>query len=238
MADVRKARKNLVGQKFNRLTVKSRCENNGKKVMYRCMCDCGKESVVWSNALLRGTTKSCGCLRSDAAKARGLPTGIHAPHYSHGYALKGEVHPLWNKWSSIKARCYNENVSGYKNYGGRGIVMCQEWKESSAAFIEWCLGAGWAHGLQIDRIDNNQGYSPENCRFATPKQNSNNRRSNRLSGDKTIAQISRETGIEYSKLRYRLTNGFSLAEASKNEDYRRVDSKTPRHNKVGGCCPD
>ena len=232
MANVRK---NLAGMTFGKLIVKSRDANQGKKVAYNCICECGNTVTVQSYKLLVGHTKSCGCLRSDAAKKRGVANGIHAPHYSHGYALKGEVHPLWNKWSSIKARCYNEKVSGYKNYGGRGIVMCQEWKESSAAFIDWCLSAGWAPGLQIDRIDNNKGYSPDNCRFATPRQNSNNRRSNRLSGDKTLAQISRETGIEYAKLRYRLTHGFSLAEASKNEDYRRVDSKTPRHNQVGGC---
>lgn len=222
MANVRK---NLVGMVFGRLTVKIRDENHGKKVAYICICECGNEVSVQSHKLLIGNTKSCGCLRSDAARKRGVVAGASSPHYTHGYAAKGAVHPLWYKWSSIKARCYNKNVSSFVFYGARGIAVCKEWLESSKAFIEWGINNGWAPYLQIDRIDNEKGYSPDNCRFVTQKENARNRRSNRLLGDKTLAQISEETGVCCATVRYRIENGKSLAEASKNEDYRRVDSR-------------
>lgn len=83
---------------------------------------------------------------------------------------------LYNRWRCMKKRCYNQNTSEYERYGGRGITVCEEWINSSDAFIEWALSHGYKEELQIDRIDNNKGYSPDNCRWVTPKVNMNNRR--------------------------------------------------------------
>jgi hypothetical protein len=94
----------------------------------------------------------------------------------HGYARAGKHHPLFDIWCSIKGRCYNSNDVAFKNYGGRGIRVCDEWRNSADQFIEWCLDNGWNKNLWIDRIDNNGNYEPRNCRFVTPKQSSHNQR--------------------------------------------------------------
>lgn len=92
----------------------------------------------------------------------------------HGYSK----HPLYEVWGGIIQRCYNKNIKEYKHYGGRGIKVCKNWKHDRIAFIEWALGNGWQSGLEIDRIDNNKGYGPKNCRFVTHKVNCNNTRRN------------------------------------------------------------
>ncbi len=83
---------------------------------------------------------------------------------------------IYNVWRCMKQRCNNPNASGYKNYGGRGISVCNEWEKSSEAFYDWALANGYAPGLQIDRIDNDGNYEPSNCRWVTPKENASNRR--------------------------------------------------------------
>jgi len=93
----------------------------------------------------------------------------------HGF----RYHPLYGRWCDIKKRCYNQNCKAYKNYGGRGITMCDAWLNDAGAFIRWCELNGFKDGLTIDRIDNDKGYSPENCRFVTFSENSKHRRPNR-----------------------------------------------------------
>jgi len=220
-------RKDLTGSQHGKLFVIERVANHGKKVAYLCRCDCGAYIEVESYKLITGHTKSCGCMRREVAKNRVMPTKEKSYNYQHGYAEKGSVHPLWNKWSSLKARCYNPSVQSYKFYGARGITVCDEWLASSQAFIEWALQNGWKPGLQIDRIDCNAGYSPDNCRFVSQQSNANNRRTNRLVSGKTVAELSRESGVNYSTLRLRLEAGYTLQEAVKHEDYRRSDKGKP-----------
>lgn len=85
-------------------------------------------------------------------------------------------HPLYSVWEYMKARCYNKNTIRYNNYGGRGIRICDEWRNIPKAFIEWGLSNGWQKGLQIDRIDNDGNYEPSNCRFVTNRKNNLNKR--------------------------------------------------------------
>lgn len=110
-----------------------------------------------------GHTKSCGCFNRDAAGERGTTHGLYK-------------HRLYAIWGSMKSRCLNQKKHNYHHYGGRGITVCPEWLDDAAVFIEWAEANGAAPGLQIDRIDNDGGYSPDNCRFVTPKENMNNRR--------------------------------------------------------------
>lgn len=95
-------------------------------------------------------------------------------HFTHGFS---KTNPrLFGLWETMRTRCNNKNRDKYMDYGGRGITVCDEWNNSAEAFCEWALSNGYKDGLQIDRIDNNKGYEPSNCRFVTPKQNSRNRR--------------------------------------------------------------
>ena len=98
-------------------------------------------------------------------------------HKTHGMSRINGKHPiLYGRWANIKDRCYNPNSKDYEKYGGRGITVCEEWKESYEAFHFWAMSHGFRPELQIDRIENDKGYSPDNCRWVTPKINSNNRR--------------------------------------------------------------
>ena len=156
--------KDLTGQTFGRLTVLE-LKLLPKRSKWLCKCVCGNSCLVIPYLLKNGRTSSCGCLRNELTTKR-LKT--------HGY----RHHPLYNVWSKIKCRCLNPQDKAYKNYGGRGITICDEWKDDPESFIKWALVNGWAKGLEIDREKNNLGYSPDNCRFVTRKINCRNRRSN------------------------------------------------------------
>ena len=96
--------------------------------------------------------------------------------YKHGFNADNTRHPLCYTFTAMKQRCYNKSYTKYKDYGGRGITICDEWLENSIVFIEWSLENGWKKGLQIDRIDNDKGYFPENVRFVTQRENLLNKR--------------------------------------------------------------
>ena len=152
-----------VGDRFGMLTVLRRGENLGNYVAWVCRCDCGNEKLIRGQALVRHATRSCGCLRKQNGK-------------KNKTIICGCRHPLYKKWVNMKSRCYNPNVHDYENYGARGITVCDEWKNNPNAFIFWGLCNGWKDGLQIDRIDNNKGYSPDNCRFVAIQENLKNKR--------------------------------------------------------------
>jgi hypothetical protein len=96
-------------------------------------------------------------------------------------------HPIYIKWLGMKARCYNPNEAGFCNYGGRGIYVCEEWKNSPLTFFDWALENGWRDGLEIDRIDNDGPYSPDNCRFATRHENNQNSRATKLTAEDVLS---------------------------------------------------
>lgn len=149
-----------VGKKFGKWEVLGPPTIRRPYTMSWCRCECGVEKWVTCGALIREESRSCGCQVSQ------LRT-IHGGVGTKIYAL----------WHHIKDRCSNPNIKDYKNYGGRGITVCQEWKDNFSAFRDWAYANGYIEGLQIDRENNDGNYSPENCRFITNKANSRNRRS-------------------------------------------------------------
>ncbi|MGZ3770074.1 MAG: hypothetical protein ACXVCP_00320 [Bdellovibrio sp.] len=133
--------------------------------------------------------------------------------YKHG--LRG--HPLYVVWASMKRRCLTPKNYGYKNYGGRGITICDSWMNDFKSFYDWSLSSGYESGLELDRIDVNGNYSPENCRFVTRSVQANNKRSNILyteNGEtKTLKQWCEVKGLEYTKIRGRIGQGYSPKDA-------------------------
>jgi len=194
----------LTDQRFEMLVVKERVPNRYGQTMWLCECDCGNISVVSASHLKRGVTKSCGCLRVIAAKK------ANSKHGQFGTRL-------YNIWGGMKDRCDNKKSKDYPNWGGRGIALCEEW-ETFEPFYKWAMANEYSPLLQIDRKDNEKGYSPDNCRWVTCKENNNNRRSNHNitynGATKTLTQWSEITGISKNALGARLRRyGWSVEDA-------------------------
>lgn len=189
--------KDLIGKKYNLLEVIAFLGYKGRSSYWLCKCDCGHYTTVQANNLQNGHTTSCGCRKN-------RPT--HNLSKTQHYRL----------YYNIKSRCYNEKNPYYYNYGGRGIKMCEEWKNSFVKFNEWLKQVKYKQGLTIERIDVNKDYSPQNCKLATMKEQSNNKRNNRLetyNGEThTVAEWASILNINESTLRNRLTR-HSFAEA-------------------------
>jgi hypothetical protein len=189
----------LEGTQFGRLTVIKKSDKAG---YWYCICECGQERSVWGFSLLRGTTKSCGCLSRNLTTQRNR---MNATHNMRGTRL-------YHIWDTMKARCYRPNSKDFKNYGARGIAICQEWRNDFLTFYHWANVHGYESHLTLDRKDVNGNYEPSNCRWATAKEQGNNTRVNRhitINGQKkTIAEWSDETGIGQKTLRYRIVTGW------------------------------
>ena len=151
--------RNLTGKTFGQLTVIERVypDNLSKKHTYwKCKCRCGNETTVTSNHLMTGHTRSCGCSHNKLK-------GENSVLYRHG---KRNTR-LYRIWSGMKSRCLNKNNVKYKNYGARGIKVCDEWKNDFMAFYNWAISNGYRNNLSIDRINNDDNYEPDNCRWIT-----------------------------------------------------------------------
>lgn len=212
----------LIGKTFSRLTVISETDPLIKKRGTRdnrvlCRCSCGNEVKVITYNLKNGNTKSCGCLKKELISKRSKTHGMS--HTS-----------IFNVFSLMKSRCYNENNSAYKNYGGRGITICDEWLNDPSAFFSWASENGYSQSLQIDRIDNDKGYSPENCRFVTLLENIANRRfmqRNNTSGYRGVSlHIARTSHNKWlAKVKQKTIGYFSSPEeAAKARDKYIIDN--------------
>lgn len=188
----------LVGKRFGKLTVLERKPSDEKgQSMWLVRCDCGKEKIVRGHDLSQGKSTSCGCSRIKSCL-----------FYKHGLS-KDKLHGLWR---NIKERCYNPNSKSYKYYGERGIKMCDEWENDFVSFYNWSHENGYKDGLQIDRIDVNGDYCPENCRWVSKIVQANNTRRNiyvTINGEtKSMSDWCREIGINYQSVQTRRYKGW------------------------------
>lgn len=192
----------IIGNKYGKLTVIKEVDSHrfpsGKCAKrFECLCDCGKFCIVLKANLFSGHTKSCGCLFK-----------------KHNMSQS----KLYNLYRAIKTRCYNVNNERYNDYGGRGIIICDEWRNDFMAFYNWAMNNGYKEGLTIDRIDNDGNYEPSNCRWTDKMVQNNNKRNNHLveynGKAASLADTCRENGFNYNMIKQRMsTYGYTFEEA-------------------------
>lgn len=178
----------VIGQVFERLTVLR--PTPGRIEYYDCLCICGTEKAIRKYSLLRGYTRSCGCLRREAMVVKAT---------KHGYSFT----PMYSVWAGMVQRCRNPKHKTYAEYGGRGITVCDEWEYSAETFCAWAEANGYKAGLELDRIDNNGNYEPGNCHFVTKSQNARNTRVNilvTLNGETMTIHEARERFTPHFKM--------------------------------------
>lgn len=193
--------KNVVGQRFGRLTVISLDHKDKRHEAYwMCQCDCGNTKVVSGNKLRSGNTQSCGCYQQEC---RGVKRRTHGMTKTKLYVIH----------RNMLARCNNEKSNMFYRYGKRGIKVCPEWQKFEG-FAKWAMESGYAEGLSIERIDIDKGYEPANCRWITKKEQCLNRSDTHLitafGKTQTIKEWADETGIRYDTIERRINSyGFT-----------------------------
>lgn len=202
MGNIRANSQEWMGKRFGNLIVMG-FEYKSSRWFWKCKCDCGKETVVYPNQVIRGKTTTCGCGRSKT---------FHNMHLKHG--CSGER--LYSIWKGMRKRCRNENASHYEHYGERGISVCDEWNDY-LVFRQWALANGYNDGLTIERKSVNKDYCPENCTWiAAEHQPENTRKTIRLTiygKEKPIGQWADQFGIKRSTVYSRIRRGASPEKA-------------------------
>jgi hypothetical protein len=202
MKKIAKNYTDVAGQRFGKLTaVNPTGKDKGQRVLWRCSCDCGKETTVQIYSLFKGSTKSCGC---------GMVTTTAKKNTTHGACGT----KLYFVWDGMRQRCTNPNAARFADYGGRGITVCDEWRRF-APFQAWAIAAGYRDGLSLDRIDGDKGYSPDNCRWATSVEQRLNRRDTHILPDGRYAcKVAEANGITYGTFASRIKAGWTLEQAT------------------------
>lgn len=189
-----------IGEKYGKLTVleySNKKRPNGARI-YKCKCECGNITYVDVYSLRNGNTRSCGCLTKTQGGKATLNKRLH------------------NCWCDMRSRCYNVNNKAYEHYGGRGIIVCDDWKEDYQAFYNWSMNNGYNDMLTLDRIDVNKNYSPNNCRWANWETQRNNKRTtikitiNNIT--KSLKQWCRYLNLNYSMVYARYRKGINITE--------------------------
>lgn len=208
----------ITDQRFGRLVVVRQVQTSKPGKHWLCQCDCGNTCIRRTGALRdkTRTNKSCGCARDDSIRK------------AHAAAIKATT--LWSgphkkhlKWllTNMKKRCYNQSDTHFQWYGGRGIKICDLWLADSSAFYDWCIANGYHPGLSIERINVDEGYSPDNCTFIPIAEQQRNTTKNRFVSWKgetmCLADWSRKLGIRYGALQHRLDRGWSIDKAFTQE---------------------
>ncbi len=190
------AKKDITGMRFGRVVAiqDTGRKSNSRKPIYLCLCDCGNEFETLAPNLLRGDTKSCGCLKREVLRKHGM-------HKTR----------LYRRWADMLSRCRCENSSNYKYYGAKGVRVTPEW-EKFEPFMEWALDNGYEEKLSIDRINPAGDYEPSNCRWSDRQTQDRNRRNSRMvciNGEeinlKTASELS---GLNYGCLAHRYKLGI------------------------------
>ena len=192
--------KDETGNRYGRLVVVGRAEaNKWGAYRWKCVCDCGGETIALTTSLRRGHSKSCGCLQLEKVRTHGL---TDTPEYA--------------SWYGMKNRCTCKTSKYYSRYGGRGITMCDRWRESFLNFLD-DMGPRPSPQHSLDRIDNNGSYEPSNCRWATKSEQARNRRSNRIvffdGREMCVAELLKTMGIKSTTVYDRLSKGMSVHDA-------------------------
>ena len=199
----------LTGRRFGRLYVLKRegthvSPGGSKKALWLCVCDCGNLTTTRTRELKGGHTQSCGCLQRERTSMASKKHGMRHER-------------LYHSWIDMKQRCQNPNNSRYDDWGGRGIEVCPEWRDSFEAFRDWALANGYRDDLTIERKDVNGHYCPENCCWITKEQQQRNKRNNRIitynGKTQTLQQWADELGMHETTLLYRLKKEWTLEKA-------------------------
>lgn len=194
----------LVGKKYNKLTVIERAENaSSGAVRWKCLCDCGNYAIVRAANLKNGAVKSCGCLLHETENKK-----------THGMSKTR----IYQEWNSIKNRCTNPRNRRYEDYGGRGINICNEWKNDFLSFYNWSVSNGYKDSLTIERKDVDGDYCPENCCWIPLEEQANNRRMNlsiEYNGKtQNLKEWCEELNLNYKRVHNRMFKlGYSFEEA-------------------------
>ena len=204
--------KDLSNQRFGKLVALNVDKKENDKTYWMCKCDCGKKCSVLTSRLISGHTKSCGCLNNELI---GELNKTHSKSKTRIYKI----------YQGMKARCYRKTAPNYDNYGGRGIIICQEWLNDFMNFYNWAMENGYSDDLSIDRINNDGNYCPENCRWTNAEEQANNRRTSRyvsVDGETiTVAMFAKKYGIK--------SQIFITRRLDKGYDYKKIIEEYKSH---------
>lgn len=200
--------RDLTGLRFGRIYIVKYSHHYKGSIYWLCKCDCGNESIAKGTSLNYGSTKSCGCGSANQAvkNCEKYRNKIRVPS---PYSRK-----LKDLFRNMNDRCYNNKNKRWKNYGGRGIKVCDQWRNNRRGFYSWAIKNGYSPSLQIDRIDVDGNYEPANCRFVDAITQMNNTTYNRfvdwMGQRKTVSEWARQLDVTPSAIAHRLNRGWSL----------------------------